>query len=117
MAFRASRSPPRAFAAPAGTYAETRWGVVAESAAEATIRQRAVGSSPRAHESDVAQYKTQVLWERGKFHAMTRDLAAGLGGCVIGASGWETKVGYTRRVDVFGATCPATLCPSSPDTQ
>jgi hypothetical protein len=87
-------------------------------ARSATIRQRAVGSCPRARESEVAQHKTQVLWEGGNFQAMTRDLAAGLGGCVIGASGWETQVGYTRRVDVFGSDpCPATRCTSSPDTQ
>jgi hypothetical protein len=76
------------------------------------------GIMPARHESEVAQYKTQVLWEGGKSHAMTRDLSAGLAGCVIGASGWETKVGYTRRVDVFGSDpCPATRCTSSPDTQ
>jgi uncharacterized cupin superfamily protein len=45
---------------------------------------------------NVAQCETQLLWERGKFQAATFDLTEALGGCVIGASVWETKAGSTQ---------------------
>ncbi len=45
---------------------------------------------------NVAQYETQLLWERGKFHATTRDLSEALGGGVIGASVWETKAAHRQ---------------------
>jgi len=45
---------------------------------------------------NIFRCETQLLWERGKFQATTHDLTAALGGCVIGASVWETKAGYTQ---------------------
>lgn len=45
---------------------------------------------------NVAQCETQLLWERGKFHAETLDLTESLGGRVIGASVWETNAGSTQ---------------------
>ena len=45
---------------------------------------------------NVAQCETQLPWQRGEFHAATFDLPAALGGCVIGASMWETKAGSTQ---------------------
>lgn len=45
---------------------------------------------------NVAQCETQLLWERGTFQATCRDLSEALGGCVIGATVWETNAGYTQ---------------------
>jgi uncharacterized cupin superfamily protein len=45
---------------------------------------------------NVAQCETRLLWDRGKFQATTHELTATLGGCVIGATVWETKAGYTQ---------------------
>ena len=45
---------------------------------------------------NVAQCETQLLWERGKFHAATFELTEALGGCLIGASVWETNAGSTQ---------------------
>lgn len=45
---------------------------------------------------NVAQCETQLLWERGKFHAATFELTEALGGRVIGASVWETNAGCTQ---------------------
>ena len=60
------------------------------------MQQCAVGSCCVLTKLNVAQCTTQPLWERGKFQATTHDLTAALGGCVIGASVWETKAGYTQ---------------------
>ena len=62
---------------------------------------------------NVAQCETQLLWERGKFQATTHDLTEALGGCVIGASVWETKAGYTRARTTF-TTASRSGCTSSP---
>jgi uncharacterized cupin superfamily protein len=45
---------------------------------------------------NVAQCETQPLYERGKFQAAYHDLTEPLGGCVIGATVFEIKTGYTR---------------------
>jgi uncharacterized cupin superfamily protein len=45
---------------------------------------------------NVAQCETQLLYERGKFQAACHDLTEVLGACVIGATVFETKAGYTR---------------------
>jgi uncharacterized cupin superfamily protein len=45
---------------------------------------------------NVVQCETQLLWERGRFQALTHNLTAALGGSVIGASVWETNAGYTQ---------------------
>jgi uncharacterized cupin superfamily protein len=45
---------------------------------------------------DVARCETEPLWERGKFQATYHDLTEALGGCVIGATVWETEAGCTQ---------------------
>ena len=45
---------------------------------------------------NVAQCETQPLYERGKFQTTYRDLTEPLGACVIGATVFEIKAGFTR---------------------
>ena len=45
---------------------------------------------------NAARCETELMWDRGKFQAMTRDLTVALGGRVIGASVWETRAGCTQ---------------------
>ncbi len=45
---------------------------------------------------NVVLCETQLLWERGRFHAACHDLTEPLGGCVIGATVWETKASSTQ---------------------
>ena len=45
---------------------------------------------------NVAQCETLLLYERGKFQATYHDLTEALGARVIGATVFETNVGYTR---------------------
>ena len=44
----------------------------------------------------VAQCETQLLYERGKFQTTYHDLTEPLGACVIGATVFEIKAGFTR---------------------
>jgi uncharacterized cupin superfamily protein len=45
---------------------------------------------------NVARCETQLLYERGKFQTAYHDLTEPLGACVIGATVFEIKPGYTR---------------------
>jgi hypothetical protein len=45
---------------------------------------------------NVARCETQLLYERGKFQATYHDLTEPFGACVIGATVFEIKAGYTR---------------------
>jgi uncharacterized cupin superfamily protein len=45
---------------------------------------------------NLAQCDTQLLYERGRFQTSYHDLTEALGACVIGATVFDTKAGYTR---------------------